>query len=128
MEPTERERQKELFLSTYEVLGVISTSAEACGINRANIYRWQKSDPEFKERMSETFQTFAEDLESKMFDLLEEQHRKKDYKSNPYLLMHALKAALPEKYGNKPMPANDHAQELLREFRQAMKEEQDKEK
>ena len=60
MEPTERERQKELFLSTYEVLGVISTSAEACGINRANIYRWQKSDPEFRESMSEPVKAFLE--------------------------------------------------------------------
>ena len=127
MKSASRETQKEMFLNAYATLGVISKAAEVCGINRANIYRWQKSDPEFKERMSETFQTFAEDLESKMFDLLEEQHRRRDYKSNPYLLMHALKAALPEKYGNKPMPANDHAQELLREFRQAMKEEQDKE-
>ena len=60
MKSASRETQKEMFLNAYATLGVISKAAEVCGINRANIYRLQKDDPEFRESMSEPVKAFLE--------------------------------------------------------------------
>ena len=113
----DNEIKKELFLSAYKKLGTLGAAATSAGINPTTVWRWNKSDPGFKEAFQQAQVEFGEELETRMFDLLDEQHTNLDYRSNPTLLIFALKGALPRKYGNAPGPSDDHVLQLLRELR-----------
>lgn len=125
MQINDTDIKKELFLSAFRECGSMTSSASAAGINRITPWRWCKSDAEFNVAFQEAKQEFAELLEGRMFDLIEEQRKQLDYKSNPALLIFALKGAMPHKYGSKLIPANDHAQELLQELRRMYREVRD---
>ena len=112
---------KDRFLKAYAQCGVIAHAAKAAGITSRVVYKWEKADPEFRLAKDDAFAEHADTLEATMFTLISVQLEKLDYRSNPALLIFALKGAKPEKYGDATAPTND-AKDMIVEFKQAMRE------
>ena len=111
------------FLKAYKKLGVITHAAIASGVHRDTVKEWRRRIPEFQNKFNEARIEFAETQERKMLDLIDEQHANLDYKANPALMIFQMKAAMPEKYGDKPQvdtTANDFITEMKTYMHNAM--------
>lgn len=51
--------------------GLVSTSCKICNISRSAYYLWYNNDPEFKEKVDEIMDLEVENVESKLFDLIQ---------------------------------------------------------
>jgi Fe-S cluster biosynthesis and repair protein YggX len=101
---------QELFLRLYAQCGKFVRSADAAGISRQCIYKWQNADRfGFNERLEIAHQAYVERLEQEM-----DQYIRESKHNTQILQMFRLKAEAPEKYREDVRPANnDASQELL---------------
>ena len=105
--------KQKAFLKAFVKLGVISKSAKEAGINRNTVRRWVKSSTtNFADKYEEAKRDFTERLELNAFGRVFEQGAN----ANPALLIHLLKAHLPEKYG--PIStATEESKDMIRELK-----------
>ena len=117
----ETERKQELFLKAYRKFGTKTKSARAAKIEPSRVSSWRRTDMLFLERMKEAEEAYNDGLEEILNDLIAEQHKNLDYKSNPTLLIFKMNGAMPWKYKGVT-PASTEAKDVLSEFRKAMRE------
>lgn len=93
---SEQERTKTAkvkFLEHYAKWGVISRAAKEAGVTRQAYYKWIAEEPNFEEECKEARQEYLEGLEARLKELVDE--------GNVTAILAALKAELPEKYGDR---------------------------
>lgn len=81
------------FLTEYARWGVISRAATAAGVTRQTYYNWVVEDPGFTDRCAEARVEYLEGLEARLKELIDQ--------GNVTAVLAALKAELPEKYGDR---------------------------
>ena len=108
------------FLEEYQRVGTIKSAATAANVSRETVYQWQRTNRYgFGDRFRGAQETFREELEEIMFERL------RDPKTNPVLLIFALKGHYREKYGDSAQSTDDAAKQTLAELRQMRRESQE---
>jgi hypothetical protein len=115
------ERRQERFLKAYAACGVVAKASRAAGIDYNLPRAWRHQDILFLERFNAATESYNDHLEEILNDLIEEMHKKLDYKANPTLLIFKMNGAMPEKYKGMNQ-ASGEAKDVLSEFRKAMRE------
>jgi predicted DNA-binding transcriptional regulator AlpA len=106
---------QELFLRLYARSGKFVRSADATGISRQCIYKWEKADKfSFNKRLEIAHQEYVEHLEEEMDEYIRES------KHNIQILqIFRLKAEWPEKYGDNVQITTDApVKQMLEQMRQ----------
>ena len=110
--PTITEKQSN-FLTALKEVGTMRKAAAAAHVGRSTVDSWRKENLNgFRALFDEALDDFADKLESKMFDLLDEMR----VGHNPTLLIFALKALRPLKYRELTQIPDSHAAELMRKL------------
>lgn len=109
------------FLSIWEESMNDKDACEKAGISRRTLYRWVQNDTEnFNAKWGNVEKYRGLHLEGKMYDVLQwatgEEERYMKVLQYPGLLQFALKAALPEKYGEKMITSQEDARRILGEL------------
>ena len=104
--------RQDLFLEAFEELGTITHACKKTGIGRSTYKRWKRDDKfDFITRFNDVKDDFAEEIEQTLFQ------RAKDPKSNPVLLIIALKGLLPDKYKDNAQINDDTAKDIMKELK-----------
>ena len=104
--------RQDLFLSAFEEYGTIARACEETGIGRSTYKRWKRDDKfDFISRFNDVKENFAEDIELTLFQ------RAKDPKSNPVILIFALKGLLPDKYKDNAQVNDETAKDIMKELK-----------
>lgn len=62
------EQGKMLALAAYRLKPNFSKAAEAAGVNRRTVWRWMKTDPEFRADMRDALEALTDEIEEKLAD------------------------------------------------------------
>ena len=109
---------QDAFIVAYGECGTVRTAAEAAGVARSTIYRWEQDNLyNFKDKKAEAFQVFKEYLQ----DLALERVKAQSPKDNPVLLLSMMNAFIPEFNRNSKGDVSE-AKELLSELKRWRKE------
>ena len=116
--------RQDVFLRTYEKLGVITKACEAIGIHRDTVRKWKTHDwYGFRERFFDSHMVFTESLE----ELAIKRVKIQKPSDNPTLLIALLNANHPDKYrpqsGNTDEAARDLMVSMKKSFKNLDKEE-----
>jgi hypothetical protein len=116
--------RQDVFLRTYEKLGVITKACEAIGIHRDTVRKWKTHDwYGFRERFFDSHMVFTESLEELAINRVKIQKPS----DNPTLLIALLNANNPNKYrpqlGNTDEIARDLMVSMKKSFKDLDKEE-----
>ena len=62
-----RDRQKKRFIAALTVHGTVYHAAQAAGVSRNTVYRWQRDDPVFAEQWYEAHENAVDAVESTIY-------------------------------------------------------------
>ena len=118
------EASQRAFLAAYGEHGKVTHAAKAAGVTPQAVYKWKRS-PEFRERLDEAGEAFADKLEQMAPERLEDP---KGNRGSDVLLMALLNANRPDKYRPNREPTDDTALSILTELRAIRKQRREERK
>ena len=121
-------KKLETFINLLEESGNISLSSKKARVSYKTVYYYKENDETFRMEWETAMERWGDRMEGEAFGLIKTQFLKRDYKSNPALLIFLLKGAKPNKY-QEHVQQDTTAMKFIEEiktFAQAEKQEKEK--